>query len=477
MTDELLINVIDGEIRAALVEDDILVDLIVAREERKSLIGNIYMGRVSRVMSGMDAAFVDIGTDRAGFLPLAGVGADGVAALDHVDEGEAVCVQVIRDAIGRKGPQLSRQLSLAGRHLVYTPERDRIAVSRLIEDEDERERLIELMEGVAAPGEGFILRTAAEGVGEDDLAADAEHLRALWDGVAANRATADVPGLVHADLGPVQRVLRDYAGGGELDAIRIDSPLALAEARTFCERFIPDAVPALAAHDGEAPLFELFDIEAGIERALFSHVGLLSGAGIVIESTEALTAVDVNSASFTGGFGPEENALRTNLDAAPEIARQIRLRNIGGLIVIDFIHMESEENWDHVLDVLDDGLARDRMPNRIVGRTPAGLVEVTRRRRRESLIQTLTAPCAGCDGAGRIKTPETIGFEVLRALRREAGRSAGGGLVVTAAGDIVEHLETAAKAGLAATAAALGRPVTLRAEPGYGRENFDIVVE
>jgi ribonuclease G len=360
---------------------------------------------------------------------------------------------------------------------VYTPERDRIAVSRLIEDEDERERLTGLMEGLAEPGEGFILRTAAEGVGEDDLAADAEHLRVLWDGVAETREAADVPGLVHADLGPVQRILRDYAGGGALDAIRIDSPAALAEARTFCERFIPEAVPNIVAHDGEAPLFELFGIEADIETALVSHVGLLSGAGIVIESTEALTAIDVNSGSFTGGSRPEENALRSNLDAAPEIARQIRLRNIGGLIVIDFIHMEEEENWDHVLDVLDDGLARDRMPNRIVGRTPAGLVEVTRRRRRESLAQTLTAPCGGCEGAGRVKTLETLGFEVLRALRREAAHHAGGALVVTAAGDMVEHLETAGKDGLSAISAALGRQITLRAEPGYGRENFDIVVE
>ena len=479
MSNELLINVTGGEVRAALVEDDTLVDLIIAREERESLIGNIYMGHIAKLVSGINAAFVDIGTGRSGFLPLAVAGEAGEEgdAVDHLDEGEMVCVQVIRDAIGRKGPQLSRQLSLPGRHLVYTPERDRIAVSRLIEDEDERERLIRLVEGLAAPGEGFILRTAAEGADEAALMADAEQLRTLWDGVAASRAGAHGAGLLHADLGPVPRILRDYAGGGELDAIRIDSQTALAEARTFCERFIPEAVRRLAEHHGPAPLFDMFDIEAAIERALGSHLGLPSGAGIVIEATEALTAIDVNSGGFTGGSGPEENALRTNLEAAAEIARQIRLRNIGGLIVIDFIQMEEEENWERVLDTLDAGLARDRLPNRIVGHTPSGLVEVTRRRRRESLAQTLTAPCDGCTGTGRIKTAETVGFEVLRALRREAGRQTGGALVVTAGGGIIDHLETAGKGGLAAVADALGRRVTLRAEPGYGREHFDIMVE
>jgi len=443
MSNELLFNVTGGEVRAALVEDDTLVDLIIAREERESLIGNIYMGHIAKLVSGIHAAFVDIGTGRSGFLPLAVAGEveDEGGAVDHLNEGEMVCVQVIRDAIGRKELKLSRRLSLPGRHLVYTPECDRIAVSRLIEDEDERERLIRLVEDLAAPGEGFILRTAAEGVDEAALVADVEQLRALWDEVAASRAGAHAAGLLHADLGPVPRILRDYAGGGELDAICIDSQAALAEARSFCERFIPEAVRRLAEHQGPTPLFDMFDIEAAIERALGSHLRLPSGAGIVIEATEALTAIDVNSGGFTGGFGPEENALRTNLEAAAEIARQIRLRNIGGLIVIDFIQMEEE------------------------------------RRRRESLAQILTATCDGCAGTGRIKTAETMGFEVLRALRREAGRQTGGALVVTAGGGIIDHLEAAGKGGLAAVADLLGRRVTLRAEPGYGRENFDIMVE
>ncbi len=474
MIAELLINVTGDEFRTAVVEDGDPVDLIVEREGRSSMAGNIYLGRVARLMPGMQAAFVDLGTDRDGFLPLSRPD-DGQSAVDPT-EGETVCVQVVRDPIGRKGAQLSRNLSLAGRHLVFTPERERIAVSRLIKDEDERARLTDLASSLARPGEGFILRTAAEGVGEADLAADAEHLRALWSEIEPARDQAEAPSLLHSDLGPLQRILRDFGAAGR-DAIRIDDARALEAAREYCERYMPDAASALVLHDGPAPLFEMHDVEAVVEGAMDRRVALASGAGIVIESTEALTAVDVNSGSFTGGSGPEDNALLTNLDAEPEIARQLRLRNIGGMIVIDFIHMEQDESWDKVLDALSSGLARDRMPVRLIGLTGAGLVEITRRRRRQSLVQTLTAPCTRCGGDGFIKTLETVGFDVLRALRQEAAHGAPGGLVVSAGEGLISHLEDGAEDAIGELEQASGRTVEFRVETGYDRDGFDILID
>lgn len=474
MAGELLINVTGDEFRTAVVEDGELVDLIIEREGRSSLVGNIYLGRVARLMPGMEAAFVDLGTDRAGFLPLTSRD-EGTPNFDPT-EGEAVCVQVVRDPIGRKGAQLSRNLSLAGRHVVLTPERERVAVSRLIEDEDERQRLTALAGALAGPGEGFILRTAAEGVGEADLAADAEQLRALWADIEPTRDQATAPVLLHNDLGPLERILRDHGAAGPL-AIRIDDTAAFVKAGEFCQRTMPEAASALVQHDGPAPLFEMYDVEAVVERALERRVALVSGAGIVIETTEALTAIDVNSGSFTGGSGPEDNALLTNLDSAAEIARQIRLRNIGGLIVIDFIHMEQDESWEKVLEALGQGLARDRTPVRLIGLTEAGLVEVTRRRRRESLIQTLTASCPQCAGDGFVKTVDTAGFEVLRALRREAAHGGGGMLVVTAGEELISHLETDADDAITGLEQASGRAVEFRVEPGYEHDRFDILID
>lgn len=481
--DELLINVMPGETRAAVMSGGALVELFVERRGRESLVGNVYLGRVERVLKGVDAAFVDLGIGRAGFLGLdaardVGDGlppADGDRIGDYLTEGQAVTVQVVKDAIGRKGVQLARRITLPGRYLVYTPSQHRISVSRQIADEDEQQRLSGLMAGLAEPGEGFILRTAAAGADAAELARDAEVLRDTWIDVEAARDQAAAPAMLRAELDPLLRIVRDSVQDG-MSAVRIDSPGGFAAAKSFCERFMPRMAGRIVPYDGAEPLFEAYDVEGEIERALAPRLGLPSGGGIVIESTEALTAIDVNSGSFVAASGPEETALHTNREAAAEIARQIRLRNIGGLIVIDFIHMEEEADWAEVLGALEADLARDRTPSRVIGLTAAGLVEITRRRRRESLVQTMAATCVPCAGAGWVRSAETVAYDLMRALRREARAAAPGALSVHASAEVVDVLEDEARGAFDELVGSLGRAVALNRAPGYDRERFDIAV-
>ena len=482
MGESLLINVMPGETRAALVEDGRVVELFIERKDRRSAVGNIYLGRVERILPGMDAAFVEIGLDRAGFLGIDGARPadagrrDGERIADYLREGQAVRVQVSRDAIGRKGVQLTRLIALAGRCLVHTPLRDRVAVSRRIEAEDARERLRRMVADLARPGEGFIVRTAAAGLGEAELVRDADYLRLLWRDIESRQASASAPALLHEEPGPLLRLFRDRVGEttGE---IRVDSPGGFAAARDFCETFMPAVAERLALHTGPRPIFEEDDVEAEIERALGARIDLPSGGEIVIETTEALTAIDVNSGRFTGAHRLEDTARAANLEAAGEIARQIRLRNIGGMVVIDFIHMAEEAHWRAVLDALAAAFAGDRDNVRIVGRTGAGLVELTRRRRRESLAQTMTETCPRCGGRGRVDSPDTIAHEVLRAMKREARAARAGGLVVTASGDVVDCLEAAGTGTLETLEASLGRRIRFDRDPHRAPGSFDIAVE
>ena len=479
MSDELLINVMPGEIRAAVVGDGRLVELFVERQRRASQVGNVYLGRVERVLPGMDAAFVDLGTGRAGFIGLDAArqgNRDIERIADALTEGQAITVQVIKDAIGRKGAQIARRLTMPGRLLVYTPGQSRLTVSRQIGDEAEQERLLGLMEAIAEPDEGFILRTAAAGVGAAELERDAEYLRALWIDVEAARDQAEAPALIHAELDPLARIFRDEVNE-RMAMIRIDDAVGLAEARRFCARFMPEIEARLALHDGPEPIFARYDVEEEIERAGEPRLALPSGGGIVIEATEALTAIDVNSGRFTGASRLEETALQTNLEAAEEVARQVRLRNIGGLIVIDFIHMEDEDNWETVLDELERWLAQDRTHSRLLGCTAAGLVEVTRRRRRESLAQATTETCSPCAGTGRVMSADSVAHDVLRRLQREAGVAAPGSFAVVACDVVIDALEGAARPAYDALAERLGRKVVLRRDGDYERGRFEIVVE
>ena len=475
MSQELFINVTAAEIRAALMEDTVLIDLIVERRASASLVGNIYLGRVERVMSGMEAAFVDIGLSRSGFLGLDGGRRRNGETNDPVDEGEAVVVQITKDAIAGKGVQLSRRLTLPGRYLVYAPLQDRVMVSRQIDDEGERHRLTELMAALADDGEGFIVRTAAVGASAKELEADRDQLRDTWAGIEDAQATMKAPSCLHADIDPVLRVLRDYALD-DIDAVRVDDHGAAASARKFCEKVMPGMAERVKPHSGPQQMFEQYGIEEEIERACSRRVDMISGGSLVIETTEALTSIDVNSGRFDGGADLEQMAYRTNCEAAEEAARQIRLRNISGLIVVDFIQMEDDENWDEILGLMESVTGKDRNPTRILGVTEAGLVEVTRRRRREPLLHTMTEICAACGGLGRIKSVDAVSIEILRALQRESSVAPPGEIVLYAAEDVVDSLENGFGVLVDGIEDDNGRTIILRADGEYGRENYDIVV-
>jgi ribonuclease G len=476
MSQELFINVMSAEVRAALMDDSVLIDLIVERRERASVVGNIYLGRVERMMKGMEAAFVDIGLGKSGFLGMDDNRRGNGETSGPVHEGEAILVQVTKDAIDTKGVQLSRRLSLPGRSLVYAPSQDRVMVSRQIEDEAERDRLTGLMADIAEKGEGFILRTASVGATGEELAADRAELLETWQTIEDTQATIKAPSCVHADIDPVLRVLRDHALDG-IDRIHVDDGPASEAARKFCERVMPGMAERVALHSGPTQMFEQYGIEEEIERACRRRVDLPSGGGLVIETTEALTSIDVNSGHFDAASDLEQTALRTNSDAAREAARQIRLRNLSGLIVIDLIHMESDDNWNAVTEILDDITGRDRNPTRVLGATEAGLVEITRRRRREPLLHTMTEICKACGGAGRVKSLEAASIDILRALKREARVVPPGKIVMYAAPDVVNSLESDYGEMVDGVEDECGRTIDLRADAEYGRENYDIVVE
>ncbi|MEC7489887.1 MAG: ribonuclease E/G [Pseudomonadota bacterium] len=476
MKQELFINVSAAEIRAALTHEDVLVELLIDQPERASVVGNIYLGRVERVMKGLEAAFVDIGLARSGFLGLEAGRRHSEEGTVPVHEGETVLVQITKDAIDGKGVQLSRRLTLPGRYLVYAPTRDRVMVSRQIADETERKRLTELMAGIASPDEGFILRTAAEGASVEDLKADCDQIRDLWRGVTGSQSTSKVPACLYSDLDPILRVLRDYALN-TVNTIYLDDPGAAASARAFCMKFMSGMEDRVKIHTGPQQMFEQFGIEDEIVRACERRVDLASGGGLVIETVEALTAIDVNTGRFDNASDLERVAFLTNCEAAEESARQIRLRNISGLIVVDFIHMEEGENWNKVLELFEKVANRDRNPTRILGVTEAGLVEVTRRRRREPLLNTMTHVCQSCGGIGRVKSLGAISIEILRALRREASITPPGELVVYAADNVANSLENNFGVQVDEIEDDFGRTIHLRSDEEYIGDNYDIVVE
>jgi ribonuclease G len=468
MKRELLIETTAGEARIAILEDDRVVDLVVERAAGASLVGNIYLGRVQRVVGGIGAAFVDFGIPKAGFLPLRGG--------QMVTEGEAVQVQVARDAFGEKGVQLTLNLTLPGRLLVYGPTTGRLSVSRQIEDEEERDRLLQIVGDIAVDQEGFIVRTVAEGANAAQIAEEAENLRDAWEAVLAAQANVTVPAVLYQDLDLLLKAMRDHAQD-DVSAIWFDDSRACADARQFCDRFASGLVDRLRLHDGLGSLFDDRGVEEAIDEALVDRVSLPSGGSIVIEGTEALTAIDVNSGRFVDGVDPQDSALRTNLEAAAEIARQIRLRNIGGIIVVDFIDLEDDEVWPTILTRLEEGFGTDRIHCRVVGLTEAGLVEIIRRRRRRPLAEILFDDCDQCEGTGRIRNAETTAFDVLRALRREALHGPAGPLTVCIEASVEAILDSMENEEGDSPLDSIGRTVILRSEPDFAVDEFDIFVE
>jgi len=482
MTSEVLINAGYLETRIALVEDGRLVDLIIEQNRRQGYVGNIFVGRAERVVASVGAAFVELGLERAGFLPASearhfdgppvGDEAPGISAL--VDEGQAVIVQVQKDAIGDKGAFLTSDLTLPGRYLVFGPRRSGVAVSARIGDEAERRRLIEATAALEGSG-GFIVRTAAEGAAAEDLAADATELRGRWADIQARAQSHDIrpPVLLHGDLDPVSKALRDRMGP-EIEAVLIDDGQAYAEAKRYAQAVMPDLAERLQRVAG-GDVFSHHDVAEQILAALEPHVALPSGGHICIETTEALTAVDVNSGRHTSRRQQAETALECNLEAARAVALQIRLRGIGGIIVIDFIHLDEREHRNQVVATLEEAFATDPSPVRIGRMMEFGLVALTRRRSRETLVGRLSDACEHCEGAGRLPSAESVAAEVLRQAEREAPSRPGGTLALTVAPDVAALLWHK-DVDLEAFGRRVGRQVEVYEDPELARYEHDLEI-
>ena len=473
--DTCVVNVSPGETRIALLSGDRTVEVLHHRAGNESLVGNVYLGRVVRIVAGIQAAFVDIGAGRDGFLNGADARTDPdsptqpIGALVH--EGEAVLVQVQRDAAGDKGARLTMRPRFAGRQLVLAPGQGRVSISRRIEDEALRARLGEIVGGLAEPGEGYIVRTAAADVEAAEFAREAALLRARWTAIQSRRRGAQAPALLQRDLDPVLRCLRDHGDAG-LAQVHVDSVAVLTDVRRFCAELLSELSDTLQAYREDAPIFERFGVEAALEEALGRTVALPSGGRLVIDETEALTAVDVDTRGASGGG---EALLHVNLEAAEEIPRQLRLRAIGGLIVIDFAHLKRDDQQNQVLDALRAALAGDRAAAPPGGFTHLGLVEMTRRRERPTLIETIGAPCPKCGARHGLKSAETVALDIVRRVARDALHAAPGRITLAVAPEIEAELARPGNRAIAALGDATGREVELRADTALAREGHDVV--
>src|SRR5499426_1693141 len=430
MTHEILINVTPQETRVAMLEQGVVQELHVERAASRGLVGNIYVAKVARVLPGMQSAFVEIGLERAAFLHVADIweerqNGEASATTRPIErilaEGQPIMVQVVKDPIGSKGARLSTQISIAGRLLVYLPQDSHIGISQRIEDESGRKLLREKLQQLLAPDErgGYIIRTVAESASDAELANDVAYSRRLWGYIRERAQTSHAPALLHEDLVLAQRVLRDFVHE-DTNRVVIDSRENFVRLQAFATDYVPKVLPKIEHYAGERPLFDLYNVEEEIEKALARRVDLKSGGYLIIDQTEAMTTIDVNTGAFVSGRSFDDTIFKTNLEAAQVIARQLRLRNLGGIIIIDLIDMENADHRAAVLSELNRALARDRTRLTVNGFTQLGLVEMTRKRTRESLAHVLCESCPTCQGRGELKTAQTICYEILREILREA---------------------------------------------------------
>ncbi len=463
MSVEIVINATKEETRVALLENKSIIELQLEKKKDLGIVGNIYKGKVVNVLPGMQAAFVDIGIGKSAFLYVADVAtnmkeyasfieeeegieetslvsAEGEPAEekkqtypsieDLLQESQEILVQVTKEPLGTKGARVTTYITLPGRYLVFMPTIDHIGVSRRIEDAAERKRLKDIIMKTKRPGVGYIVRTASEGRNEEELALDIEFLMRVWENILGKKERVPALSLIHADLGLTLRTVRDLFTD-KVDRLMIDNKEEYERVRDFVSSYMPNLLPRVKYYEGEEPIFEAYDIEIEISRALGRRVWLKSGGYIVIDQTEALTSIDVNTGKYVGKKDPEETILRTNLEAVKEIAYQIRLRNLGGIIIIDFIDMAKEKNKKRVFSALQEAMANDRVKTNIYQISELGLIEMSRKRVRESLQRTLCEPCSYCDGRGHTKSSTTLCYEILREIRRIATSSRDEKIVVT----------------------------------------------
>lgn len=489
MSNDIIVNAGSRETRVALMVNNQLVEVHIERNRDRSIVGNIYKGRVVRVLPGMQAAFVDIGLERAAFLYVRDVlddfdelklddartifSREEQPIQDLLQEGQEVLVQVSKDPIGLKGAQITSHVSLPGRYLVFLPTAHKIGISRRIDSEKKRLRLKKIMEKILPEGcGGFIIRTASENRKDKDIKADVDYLLQTWEDIQGHKKNRPAPHLIHRELPLAMRTVRDLFTE-DFDRFIVDSSQVYEEVLDFFDRFLPNQKPAVHIYENEVPIFEHFGIEMEISKALDRKVWLKSGGYISVDQTEALTSIDVNTGRYVGQRNFDETILKTNLEAVKEIVYQLRLRNIGGIIIIDFIDMERRADQDKVFQALDNALKTDKMKTTILKISELGLVEMTRKRVRDNLTRTLCESCPYCEGRGYIKSKVSVCFEVFRELRKEARKLKGQNLVVFVHPDVAELLYDTERAGIEEIERDFEIKVTVKADPNFHQEQYE----
>ncbi len=486
MTGELLINVTPSETRVALIENGSLQEVHVEREARRGLVGNIYLGKIIRVLPGMQAAFVDINLGKAAFLHASDINSKLILNEENTDdqvpdirnlvhEGQHIVVQVVKDPLGTKGARLTTDITIAARYLVLMPETNRAGISQRIDDPRERNRLKSIVTPYCGEEHGFIVRTAAEGACIKELQHDAEFLRRVWAKVLERKARKQTKDPIYQDLSLAFRILRDFVGVS-LERIRIDSKLTYQQLVEFTTEFVPNLAPVLEYYPGERPIFDLFDVESEIQRSLHRKIELKSGGSLIIDQTEAMTTIDINTGAFVGHRNLEETIFNTNIEATQAIARQLRLRNLGGIIIVDFIDMNDKDHQRRVLHSLDTAMARDNVKYSLSGFSALGLVEMTRKRTRESLEHILCGECEVCHGRGYVKTVETVCFEILREIVRVNRAYDADKFIVYASSSVSESLINDEYHNLAELEVFIGKQIKVQTENMYNQEQFDVVM-
>ena len=512
MTREIIINSTLQETRVAVLENNVVSEIFVERKKDKGIMGNVYKGKVTKVLPGMQAAFIEIGLEKAGFLHAGDICDDAgayekildqekdltkdkieveeetfsdeeefpvskissVQIEDLLKNGQEILVQVSREPIGSKGPRLTSYITLPGRYLVFMPTVDHLGISRRIEDKNERLRLKNIMNGLRTQNSGFIVRTASEGMTEEEFKSDIDFLTKLWETVQEKNEKRQAPSMIHSDMDLVFRVLRDLFTP-EVERLLIDSKTDYERCLDFAEKYLPQYHTRIELYEGREPIFDTFGIEIEIDKALGRKVWLKSGGYIVIDQTEALVAIDVNTGRYVGKRNLEETILKTNLEAIKEIVYQIRLRNIGGIIIIDFIDMEKEESRDKVFHALENAIKGDRSRTNILKISELGLVQMTRKRVRESLSQSLCQPCIYCDGKGMIKSTTTTCYEIFREITRLALTDPGKKIMVSVHPDVADMLYDEESAGIEELERVFQKRIIIKTDFDNLIEQYDIV--
>lgn len=513
MSEEILINVTPQETRVAVVENGVLQEIYIERSQKLGLVGSIFKGNVSRVLPGMQAAFIDIGLERTGFLHTSDIVTATEAPSTNDDdsiqqpaiesllrEGQEVLVQVVKDPLGSKGARLTTRLSIPLRYIVFIPNHQYIGISQRIEDEAERERLRNIILNYKSENStpaainnstvtsikteknqmqlskgGFIVRTAAEGIPENEIFRDMEFLHKLWDSVVVRAENTYPPSVVYEDLPLVMRTMRDLVHA-DIERVRIDSKETFKRVMEFSKKFIPEFLGRIEYYTGEHPILDLYSVEDEIQKALGKKVQLKSGGHLIIDQTEAMTTIDINTGAFVGRRNLEETIYKTNLEAVQTITRQLRLRNLGGIIIIDFIDMQDAEHGRQVIRTLEKHLSRDNTKIAMSELTSLGLVQITRKRTRESLEHTLCEACPTCKGRSSVKTAETVCYEIFREIMREVRQFDANKLLVVASQEVVDMLLDEESSSVAELEEFIGRPISFQVESLYNQEQYDIVL-